>query len=473
MDAVKTKKLLSEILALYAVLACLIFIIGFRSFRMKEIKRELVSSTGNTVELTDGMDISQPLYAPAETITGMQIRFGLYGMTDSGMLYIKICNNQNKTIAEKAVNIVQLKDKQINEITFDTPILCEKNEPVFLHLSSEGCSAGHSVTILTGHFDGQSQPYKINGIEQTGILCADVIGEVSSNAWIWYWGVCALILGIGILAVVRSWNDAVNGKENLLSDFSAFCIKYRFLMKQLIIRDFKTKYKRSILGVGWSFLNPLLTMSVQYIVFNTLFRSDIPNYPVYLLIGIVFMNYFSEAITLGMNSITGNSSLIKKVMVPKYVFSISRVISSLINFGYALIPLGIVILLTRVEIHLSIILLIFDVMCLFGFVLGMVFLFATSMTFFQDTQFLWSVISLLWMYLTPVFYPETIIPSVIRPIYRLNPMYQYISFARTCIIFGQAPAPEAYLGCFLSSLAVLSLGVSVFRKYQDQFVLYL
>ena len=244
-------------------------------------------------------------------------------------------------------------------------------------------------------------------------------------------------------------------------------------MKQLVIRDFKAKYKRSMLGIGWSFLNPLLMMSVQYIVFSTLFKSDIPNYPVYLLIGILFMNFFSEAITLGMTSITSNSSLIKKVKVPKYIFSISRAVSSLINFSFALIPLGIVILITGTGIHLPILLFVFDVICLFGFILGMVFLFSTSMTFFQDTQFLWSVISLLWMYFTPVFYPETIIPKMIRPLFRMNPMYQYISFARTCIIYGKAPEPLAYLGCVLSSLLVLLLGITVFRKNQDKFVLYL
>ena len=228
-----------------------------------------------------------------------------------------------------------------------------------------------------------------------------------------------------------------------------------------------------MLGVAWSFLNPLLTMSVQYVVFSTLFRSDIPNYPLYLLTGIVFMNLFSEAITLGMTSITSNGSLIKKVKVPKYIFPISRVISSMINFGYALIPLGLMMLVTGTRVHLTVLLLIFDVICLFGFILGMVFLLSTSMTFFQDTQFLWSVLSLLWMYLTPVFYPESIIPAVISPFYRLNPMYQYITFARTCIIYGKAPAPEAYLTCALLSLFVLTLGITVFRKNQDKFVLYL
>jgi ABC-2 type transport system permease protein len=253
----------------------------------------------------------------------------------------------------------------------------------------------------------------------------------------------------------------------------ALMTKYDFLFRQLVVRDFKAKYKRSMLGMLWSFLNPLLTMAVQYIVFSTLFKSNIENYPVYLLVGIVFFNFFNEAVSMGMTSITSNASLIKKVYVPKYIYPISRVASSMINFLLALIPLVLVMVFTGTSIHPSLVLILFDVMCFLGFIAGMSLLLTTSMTFFQDTQFLWNVVSMIWMYMTPIFYPESIIPANMLPVYRMNPLYQYITFARTCIINGVSPVPMMYLKCIASACVVLVLGAVVFKKNQDRFVLYL
>jgi len=223
----------------------------------------------------------------------------------------------------------------------------------------------------------------------------------------------------------------------------------------------------------WSFLNPLLTMSVQYLIFSALFKSDIPNYPVYLLSGLVFFNFFNEAVSMGMTSITGNAALIKKVYMPKYIYPLSRVMSSLVNFALALLPLFLVMLFTGTVFTPAMLLLVYDILCLVGFVTGMVLLLSTAMTFFQDTQFLWSVVSLMWMYLTPIFYPDTIITPTLLPIYRMNPMYQYITFARSCLISGVSPEPAAYLGCMISSVLVLGAGLVVFRKHQDRFILHL
>ena len=117
-------------------------------------------------------------------------------------------------------------------------------------------------------------------------------------------------------------------------------------------------------------------------------------------------------------------------------------------------------------------LLVFDILCMLGFVSGMVLMMTTAMTFFQDTEFIWKVLNMMWMYMTPVFYPETIIPAKLLPIYRLNPMYQYVTFARTCIIDGVSPAPAAYLWCLLSSAAVLCIGLWAFKSKQDEFVLH-
>lgn len=180
--------------------------------------------------------------------------------------------------------------------------------------------------------------------------------------------------------------------------------RYGYLLRQLVSRDFKSKYKRSVLGVLWSFLNPLLTMLVQYIVFSTLFKSDIPNYPLYLLSGIVCFNFFSESTGMALQSITGNASLITKVYVPKYIYPLSRMLSSSINLLMSLIPLLLVMLLTWTPVRPAILLLPVGLVCLVGFCLGIGLILSTMMVFFRDTQFLWGVVSLLWMYATPIFY---------------------------------------------------------------------
>lgn len=249
--------------------------------------------------------------------------------------------------------------------------------------------------------------------------------------------------------------------------------KYRFLIKQLVNRDFKTKYKRSVLGVFWSFLNPLLTMTVQYVVFSNLFRFDIEHYPVYLLTGILMFNYFQEANSLTLISITSNASLIKKVYLPKYIYPLTRVLSSFINLLISMIPLILVVLISGIMPKPSFLLVVFPMICIGVFCLGLGMLLATSMVFFQDTQFLWSVLSMIWMYLTPIFYPASILPESVAWILKINPLYYFIDFMRTCIIDGTSPSMMTYAACFVSAVVMLGIGVLVFKKNQDRFVLYL
>lgn len=299
-------------------------------------------------------------------------------------------------------------------------------------------------------------------------------GDPLSNSLQWI--VLAVMVGIYLLALIAyltAQRKEAKGKPSVIGAVCGMLKKYNFLMRQLVGRDFKTKYKRSVLGVAWSFLNPFLTMAVQYIVFSTLFKSDTINYPLYLLTGVVFFTFFSEACSTGLGSITTNASLIKKVYIPKYIYPISKTLSSLVNFGFSLIPILIVMLVTRTPFRFSLLLLVYDVLCMLLFLLGMAFLLSTMMTFFQDTQFLWGVASMMWMYFTPIFYTENIIPEAMRTVYHFNPLYQFISFARVCIIDGVSPVPMQYVYCALSGLVVFVIGVSVFRKHQDDFIFHL
>ncbi|MBE5795833.1 MAG: ABC transporter permease [Clostridiales bacterium] len=249
--------------------------------------------------------------------------------------------------------------------------------------------------------------------------------------------------------------------------------RYGFLLEQLVKRNFNTKYRQSMLGVLWSFLNPLMTMAVQYIVFSTLFRSDISHFPVYLLTGIILFNFFNECVTLGMDSIVLNGPLITKVAVPRLIYPLSRSLSSLINLVISLAPLLGVMLLSGTPLTPALLLVPLAVVLMFLFALGMALILCTMNVFFRDTRFLWSVVSLLWTYATPIFYPISIIPAAWQPLFRLNPMYQFITLLRTIVIGGALPSWGQWGMCALCALLPLGLGLYVFRRNEHKFVFHL
>lgn len=249
--------------------------------------------------------------------------------------------------------------------------------------------------------------------------------------------------------------------------------KYGFLLSQLVKRDFKTKYRRSVLGVLWSLLNPLLTMTVQYLVFSSLFRFGIPNYAVYLLIGVVMFGYMQEATTLSMSSIVQNAGLINKVYVPKYIYPFSRVLSSGVNFLLSMLALYIVVIFSGLHVTAYHFAILYGIACLFAFICGLSLFLAAIMVFFRDTQFLYSVIITMWSYLTPIFYPESILPSYMLSIVKCNPMFQFINFVRMIILYNKIPGPETWVICFIFAFIPLVYGVYIFKCTQKDFILYL
>jgi len=249
--------------------------------------------------------------------------------------------------------------------------------------------------------------------------------------------------------------------------------KYKFLLSQHVGRDFKTKYKRSLLGVLWSLLNPLMTMMVQYIVFSEIFKWDIDNYAVYLISGSVMFNFFSEATNQALSSITGNAGLITKVYVPKYIFPVSKVISGCINFGFSLIALFVIVLWNGLLPNWYYFMLPFAVICMVMFSMGMGFILSSMMVYFRDTQFLYGIVLTLWTYLTPLFYPESILSDKAMMIMEFNPMYHFIRYIRDIILYGHLPSVRAHLICVIFAVASLAIGSLIFKKAQKNFILYI
>ena len=196
--------------------------------------------------------------------------------------------------------------------------------------------------------------------------------------------------------------------KNIIYSFK----KYAFLMQQLVSRDFKVKYKRSVLGIVWSLLYPVLMMGVMAVVFSNVFKFSMPgvNYLVYLLSGLVMFNYFSEASNLAMSSVVANFALINKVYIPKYIFPLTKCLFVGINFLLTLIPLYLIILLTGTGLNWYHLLLPYAFVCLFVFTLGMGLILATISVFLRDMFYIYGIVIMIWTYLTPIMYNISILP---------------------------------------------------------------
>ncbi len=250
--------------------------------------------------------------------------------------------------------------------------------------------------------------------------------------------------------------------------------KYNFLLQQLVSRDFKVKYKRSVLGIFWSLLYPVLTMTVMALVFTNMFKFSTPgvNYLVYLMTGLVIFNYFSEASNLAMSSVVANFSLINKVYIPKYIFPLSKCIFVGINFLLTLIPLYAIIFITGTGVNIYHLLLPYVFFCLFLFTIGFGLILATISVFLRDMFYIYGVIVTLWTYLTPIMYDISIIPASYQIIFKLNPLYWFIYFARDIILYNQVPGINVWIYCALFAIVFLLLGIFIFKKKQDKFIYY-
>lgn len=250
--------------------------------------------------------------------------------------------------------------------------------------------------------------------------------------------------------------------------------KYSFLLKQLVMRDFKVKYKRSALGVLWSLLYPLLMTAVMAVVFSNVFKFSTPgvSYLAYLISGLTLFNYFSEASNLAMSSVVANFGLINKVYMPKYIFPLSKALFVGINFLLSLIPLYLVIIFTGTGLNIYHLLLPYSYVCLFLFTLGMGFLLSSVAVFLRDMFYIYGIIITIWTYLTPLMYDINMISPRLAFVMKFNPMYQYVNFARTIILYHNCPTAGQFAGCAVSALAVLALGTLVFKKTQDKFIYY-
>jgi len=249
-------------------------------------------------------------------------------------------------------------------------------------------------------------------------------------------------------------------------------MKYRFLLSELVVREIKLKYKRSALGILWSVLNPLLMMLILSIVFSEIFRFDIPNFLVYYLTGFLIFSFMSEATSGALYSIFGNAGLINKVYIPKYIFPMAKTVSAFVNFLFSLIALTFVAAFTSVTPSPALLMAPLLFTMVFMFVLGISMIFGTYTVFYRDIIHFHSIFMLMWMYVTPIFYPEKILAAKFAWLLTVNPLYYFIRFFRLIVLDGKFPSTRLSLACLGISVASIVIGLAVFRRNQDRFARY-
>lgn len=250
-------------------------------------------------------------------------------------------------------------------------------------------------------------------------------------------------------------------------------MKYRWLLSLLIQRDLKTKYRRSFLGYIWSLLNPLLMMVVISSVFSYVFRSDIENFPIYLLAGQIIFTFFADSTNAAMMSIVTGGGLIKKVYVPKYILPLSKTLSSFVTLLFSLIAIVIVLLVTKTPIKPTILLFPLPLFYLLLISTGVGMILSALAVYFRDVMHLYGVGLTALMYFTPIFYPISILPPTARLLMKFNPLFHVIEMFRSIILYGTVPTLRSNLVCLSMGLLVLGIGLIFFKKKQGNFILYI
>lgn len=244
-----------------------------------------------------------------------------------------------------------------------------------------------------------------------------------------------------------------------------------FLLKQIIKKNFTSKYKDSFIGVLWSFLNPLIEMALLTAIFSTIFARSIENFPVYFLTGRIVVNFFNGGTKIAMNSIKSNRGIFNKIFVPRYVFALGGICSEFLNFLMSVIVLIAIMILTQAPFYPMALLSVIPIAILFLLIVGVGLILAIVCTKFSDVAYLYRIFTTLLVYACAIFYPITSVPQPIRGYMELNPVYGIIAQFRTFIMEGQFPSTNLMLITFAISIVIFIIGIIVFNKYQNRITL--
>ena len=248
--------------------------------------------------------------------------------------------------------------------------------------------------------------------------------------------------------------------------------KHRFLFEELVKRDFKKKYKRTVLGMGWSMLMPLLTLLVMKVVFEQFFGRDTPHYTTYLFCGLLVFNWFAESTNGGMRSLYGNASIFTKVNVPKYLFLVAGNVQTLINFGLTLLVFFFFCALDRVDFTWRFVFLLYPILTLLVFNIGIGMILSALYIFFRDMDYLWGVFIQLLMYGSAIFYNVDKMSPAVQAVFAFNPVYRHIAYVREIVLTGSIPSPTTHLTLAGFAFGAFLMGALMYKRYNTRFLYY-
>jgi ABC-type polysaccharide/polyol phosphate export permease len=250
-------------------------------------------------------------------------------------------------------------------------------------------------------------------------------------------------------------------------------VKYKELLRNLVARDIKKRYKRSALGFLWVMLDPLLMMLIFYLVFAGIFGASVGNYAAYVMSGLILWQLFAQGTKVSALAFLHSRDLLNKVYLPKAIFPLSTVACSMVHFIFSLAPLLALIIFSGASLSYDIVLLPFILCLVFVFSLGVSLTVSTLAVFFHDVIFIYDVILMGWMYLTPLFYPVSVLPGWLRPFMSLNPFYHYTSLFRACLYDGTIAKTEHFIAGTLFAVGSFLLGWVIYQRNKDRLIYYL
>ena len=248
--------------------------------------------------------------------------------------------------------------------------------------------------------------------------------------------------------------------------------QHQFLFEELVKRDFTKKYKRTILGMAWSIISPLMNLLIMWLVFNKLLGNNVDHYVIYLFAGQLVFSYFTDATNLGMTSLVGNAGIFTKINVPKYLFLFSQNISSLINFGLTLLIFFAFVAFEGIPFTWKFFLLLYPTGCLVVFNVGMGLVLSALFVFFRDMQYLWGILTQLVMWLSAIFYTIDNYSHAVQNLFLINPIYLYSRYFRKVVIDGAVPTIQFHILAAVYALLAFGFGAWMYKRYNHEFLYY-
>ena len=246
----------------------------------------------------------------------------------------------------------------------------------------------------------------------------------------------------------------------------------QFLLEELVKRDFKKKYKGTVLGMAWSILSPLLMLLVMRLVFSGFFGRNMEHYTTFLFCGNLVFSYFSESASQGMLTLRDNAAIFTKINVPKYLFLLAKNVQTLINFGLTLLVFFAFCLLDGITFTWKFVFLLYPILCLVIINLGVGLITSALYVFFRDIQYLWTVFIQLVMYASAIFYSVEDYGPVMKALFHVNPIYVVITYFRSIVIGGTVPPMWFHLLLLADALVLAGIGGLIYRKNNHQFLYY-